>query len=62
MKVDDLGDATLHGWKEKVADTAARKAPVRTEYVRAVVGLVFLALSVRHVVRSAREFARRARS
>ena len=61
MKVDDLGNATLHGWKEKVADTAARKAPVRDEYVRAALGLVFLALSVRHVVRSARELARSAR-
>ena len=57
MKVDDLGNATLHGWREKVADTAARKAPVRDEYVRAALGLVFLALSVRHVVRSVRELA-----
>jgi hypothetical protein len=57
MKVDDLGNATLHGWKEKVADTAARKAPVRDEYVRAALGLLFLALSVRHVVRSVRELA-----
>jgi hypothetical protein len=59
MKVDDLGNATLHGWKEKVADTAARKAPMRDEYVRAALGLVFLALSVRHVVRSVRELASR---
>ena len=57
MKVDELGNATLHGWKKKVADTAARKAPVRDEYVRAALGLVFLALSVRHVVRSVRELA-----
>jgi hypothetical protein len=57
MKVDDLGNATLHGWKEKVADTAARKAPVRDEYVRAALGLVFLALSVQYVVRSVRELA-----
>jgi hypothetical protein len=30
---------------------------VRDEYVRAALGLLFLALSVRHVVRSARELA-----
>jgi hypothetical protein len=57
MKVQDLGDATLHGWKERVADTAARKAPVRDEYVRAALGLVFLALSLRYVVKSLRELA-----
>jgi hypothetical protein len=55
VKANDLGNATLHGWKQTVADTAARKAPVRDEYVRAALGLLFLALSVRHVVRSARE-------
>jgi hypothetical protein len=59
MKVQDLGDATLHGWKAKVADEAARRAPVRDDYVRLVFGLVFVALSVRYLVQTAQELAAR---
>jgi hypothetical protein len=59
VKVQDVGDAALHGWKEKAADTVARRAPVRDDYLRAALGLVFLALSVRHLALTARALAAR---
>ncbi len=59
MKVQDVGHAGLHGWKEKLADSVARRAPVRDEYVRTALGLLFLALSVRYVLQSVRELAAR---
>jgi hypothetical protein len=59
MKVQDVGEAGLHGWKEKVADNVARRAPVRDDYVRAALGLLFLALSVRYLALTARDLAAR---
>ncbi len=59
MKVQDVGDAALQGWKEKVADTVARKAPLRDDYVRTALGLLFLGLSVRHLAKTARDLAAR---
>jgi hypothetical protein len=59
MKVEDVGNASLHGWKEKVADRVARRVPVRDDYVRAALGLVFFALSLRHVITTVRELAAR---
>jgi hypothetical protein len=59
MRVEDVGEAALHGWKEKVADAAARKAPVRDDYVRTALGLLFLALSIRSLAKTARDLAAR---
>ena len=59
MKVQDVGDAALHGWKEKVADTVARRAPVRDDYVRTALGLLFLVLSLRYLAVTARDLAAR---
>jgi hypothetical protein len=63
MDAKALGDAGLHGWKEKVADTVARRAPIADDVVRAALGALFFALSLRYVIRSLlaakRELARR---
>jgi hypothetical protein len=59
VKVQDVGDAALHGWKEKVADNVARRAPVRDDYVRTALGLFFLALSLRYLIVTARDLAAR---
>jgi hypothetical protein len=55
MKVQDVGHAALSGWKEKAADLVARRAPMRDDYVRAALGLLFLGLSIRYLVRTARQ-------
>jgi hypothetical protein len=57
MKAQDVGQAALSGWRERVADVTAKRAPLRDDYVR--VGLLFLALSVRHLVHTVRELAAR---
>jgi hypothetical protein len=59
VKVQDVGDAAQHGWKEKVADIVSRRAPVRDDYVRTALGLFFLALSLRYLVVTARDLAAR---
>ena len=59
MKVQDVGHAGLHGWKQKLADTVARKAPVRDDYVRTAFGLLFLGLSLKYLAQTARELAAR---
>jgi hypothetical protein len=64
MKVEQVGHAALSGWKEKVADAVgprvARRSPLRENQVRAAFGLLFLALSVRYLVRTVQDL--RARS
>ena len=59
LKVKDVGDAALIGWREKAAGPVARKAPLRDEYVRAALGLLFLALSIRHLAETARRLRSR---
>jgi hypothetical protein len=54
MKVQDVGHAALSGWREKAAEPVARRAPVRDEYVRAALGLLFLGLTLRHLVETVR--------
>jgi hypothetical protein len=54
MKVKDVGNAALVGWREKAADPVARRAPLRDDYVRAALGLVFLALTLRHLAETVR--------
>jgi hypothetical protein len=56
MALKELGLAATRdaGWRTKAADTLAPRAarsplPVREEHVRAALGLVFLALSVKYV-------------
>jgi hypothetical protein len=51
-----LGQAGLQGWREKVADgiaePLARRAPLDSEQVRALLGAIFFALSVLYVVKT----------
>jgi hypothetical protein len=55
MHVEEVGQAALSGWRKHVADAVARRAPMRDEVVLTVLGLLFLGLSVRHLVHTARE-------
>jgi len=59
VKAQDVGDAALSGWKEKVADSVAQRAPMRDDYVRLAFGLLFLGLSLRYLAKTARELAAR---
>lgn len=51
-----LGQTGLQGWREKVADgiaePVARRAPLDSEQVRAVLGGIFFVLSVLYVVKA----------
>ena len=62
MDAKRLGQAGLHGWKEKLADRVAKRAPVADDVARAALGALFFALSLRYVVRSLRAAARELRS
>ena len=59
MKVQDVGHAALSGWREKAAEPVARRAPVRDEHVRAALGLLFLGLTLRHLVETVRRLRAR---
>jgi hypothetical protein len=52
----ELGQAGLQGWREKVADgiaePVARRAPLDSEQVRALVGAGFFVLSVLYVAKT----------
>ena len=56
-----LGQAGLHGWRDKVADGVARRVPVADDMARAILGALFFALSLRYVIRSVRTAARELR-
>ena len=51
-----LGQAGLQGWREKVADgiaePVARRAPINSDQVRALLGAVFFVLSVLYIVKA----------
>ncbi|WP_217924169.1 hypothetical protein [Miltoncostaea oceani] len=56
------GEQALAGWRARVADVVAtpaeRYTPLTAQRARALVGWVFLALSVVYVVRTLRDMAR----
>jgi hypothetical protein len=60
-----LGQAGLQGWREKVADgiaePVARRAPLDSDQVRAVLGAVFFVLSVLYIVKTVAAATREAR-
>ena len=64
-KAADIGEAGLQGWREKVADAVsepiAKRAPLREDQVRALIGGAFFALSVVYVVKTVSVVAREAR-
>jgi len=53
-RTEQLGQAGLVGWREKVADrvapAAAQRGPLSEEQIRALVGALFFALSAYYVV------------
>ena len=65
MDVKRMGHAGLVGWREKVGDKAARVVSKRTrldaDTVRAVLGAVFLALSIKTTIEMATRLSRAAR-
>ncbi len=56
MAVQELGHGALQGWRGKLADTVAtpvaKRTPLREDWIRAGIGLVFLALAIRYVIRT----------
>ena len=60
-----LGQAGLQGWREKVADgiaePVAKRAPLESDQVRAVVGAAFFVLAVMYVVKTLSAATRAAR-
>ena len=58
-----IGTAGLQGWRAKVGQTVAppvaKRTPLDEEQVRAIVGALFLALSIFYVVKSVITIARR---
>ena len=60
-----LGIAGLQGWRRKVGDAVAgplaRRTPLASEQIKAVVGALFFALSVMYVVKTLSAAARELR-
>jgi hypothetical protein len=56
-----LGEHALQGWRKRVVDAAApriaKRTPIRERDIRALIGLLFIALAVRHVVVTLKRFA-----
>jgi hypothetical protein len=59
MKVEEVGHAALSGWRKPVADAVAPRVPVRDDAVRAAIGFLFLALTVRYIVDVVRDLLAR---
>jgi len=47
-----VGHAGLIGWREKVADVVAPRAPIKDENARAIIGGAFFVLSVYYVIQT----------
>lgn len=62
MDVVTLGTAGLRGWRTKAADVVApplaRRLPMTEEQVRAAIGALFLALTVKYVVGAVSDLSR----
>jgi hypothetical protein len=65
MDAVKVGEQALVGWREKVADGAAKpfesRTKVQPDQVRALVGGVFFVLSLYYVISTARRAVREAR-
>jgi hypothetical protein len=63
MAVKEVGHAALQGWRQKAADRVApavsKRTPLDEGAVRAVLGLLFLGLSIRYLVRTTRSLVRK---
>ena len=62
----ELGQHALQGWRKHLADAAAPRIAGRTRAseadIRAVIGLLFLVLAVRHLAVTLTRFAQQRRS
>jgi len=60
-----LGQAGLQGWRAKAGDLAAprlaQRTPLGEDQIRALIGVLFFALSVMYVVKTAGTVARELR-
>jgi hypothetical protein len=65
-KPEQLGQAGLVGWRKAIADRvaqpAARRAPVSEEQARAIIGAAFFALSAYYVASTVARMVRTARA
>ena len=61
MDAKTLGDATLHGWREKVGNAVAGRAPVDDDVVRVALGLFWFGASAIYVVQTMRALRRELR-
>jgi len=61
MDARTLSDATLHGWREKVGNTVARRAPLDDDVVRVALGIFWFAASALYVAQSIRALRRQLR-
>jgi hypothetical protein len=56
-----LGEHALQGWRKRVVDAAApriaKRTPMRERDIRAVIGLLFIALAIRQLIVTLRRFA-----
>jgi hypothetical protein len=63
---EQIGQAGLSGWRQKVADTvappAANRGPVTEDQVQAVIGAAFYVLSVWYVITTTAKIIRQLRS
>ncbi|HEY6961917.1 MAG TPA: hypothetical protein VI408_08535 [Gaiellaceae bacterium] len=59
MWIHSLGhSATSSGWRKQAAEAIAPRVPVDDRKVRTALGLIFLASSIRYVVKTLRGAAR----
>jgi len=61
----DLGEHALQGWRKRLADTAAPRIAGRTRLseadIRSAIGLLFIALAIRHLAVTLKRFAQERR-
>lgn len=62
MDATRLGQTALVGWREKVADAVAKRAPIPSDQARALIGAAFFALSLAYVAKTLRRAVREARA
>lgn len=62
----EIGKTALAGWRVKVADRVAdplaRRTPLSSDAVRAILGAIFFVMSVKYVISTVARAARTARA
>jgi hypothetical protein len=61
----DLGEHALTGWRKRLADTTAprlaKRTPLSERHIRGALGLLFVALAVRHLALTVKGFVQERR-